>query len=93
MTVAPLKEFKKAATKAEQQQLADAVGTTAAYLFNQLGIHREFTFDKAASVEFATIEIARDNGGKTPIITRDQLVAACSKCPFALAHRCAVGGA
>lgn len=84
-----LKNFRKAATQAEREQLADALGTSISYLFDHLGKHRRISVDQAAVIEDVTTEIAANNGGTTPVIQRENLCAACVKCPLACSARAA----
>lgn len=88
-----LKAFRDSATREEQDDLAKKLGTNSTYLFNQLGVHRRIQVEKAAIIEKATIEIARQNSGRTPVIPREALCEACAQCPHACATRAARGGA
>lgn len=82
-----LKRFRNVATPAEQQELAQAAGTTCSYLFDQLGAHRKVSVEKAEAIEAATIKIAGQNNGRTPVLYRDMICEPCSTCPLACAAR------
>lgn len=82
-----LKNFRKAASKAEQERLANALDTTTNYLFSHLGVHRKVSIEQAEVIECETAKIAACNGGSTPIIQRDMLCAVCARCPLACSVR------
>lgn len=82
-----LKQFREKASEAEQDMLAEQVGTTKSYLFSHLGVHRRATLEKAVAIEKATASISTLNGGETPIIYRDMVCDTCATCPLACASR------
>lgn len=78
-----IQQFKKRATEEELAALVEASGTTAFYLFHHLGIHRPFTLPRAEAIEDFTTQLAKDNGGRTPVVSRTQLCDTCRRCPHA----------
>lgn len=85
----PLKDFRDAATRQEREELATAVETTEEYLFTHLGTHRNVPIEKAEQIEEATLRIGRLNGGRTPVIRREELCEVCARCPRAARGGCA----
>ncbi|MCY3812130.1 MAG: hypothetical protein OXH15_10075 [Gammaproteobacteria bacterium] len=69
-----LKVFNKRATKRERAWVAEACGTTEAYLYQLGGGHRKASPALAIRVEAATRMVARGTGGRLSAVPRESLV-------------------
>ena len=81
----------RVASKAEQEQLAQAVGTTRAYLYalsaaDGADYRREPKPALARNIEHATAAMHKSTKGRLPLVYRTDLVTACRECEFA--QRC-----
>jgi len=86
-----MKLFMRAATPAEQQLMADKIGTTRSYLYHlsaseDKAYAREPKPKLAAAIERASAEMHKASKGRLPRIYRTDLVTACRECEFA--QRC-----
>lgn len=85
------KQWMRAATTAEQHELAAFVGTAHTYLYHWASdesayYHRKPEADTAAKIEAFTLELNATSKGRTPVVYRTDLVTACRNCVFA--QRC-----
>lgn len=83
-----MKLFMRAATPAEQQLMADKIGTTRSYLYHlsaseDKAYAREPKPKLAAAIERASAEMHKASKGRLPRIYRTDLVTACRECEFA----------
>lgn len=73
------------ATTAEQEQLADLIGSSRASLYQLSGPTplRRASAGMAAKIEAATLLMHDMTGGRLPIVYRSDMCADCANCPFA----------
>lgn len=81
----------RAANRAEQEQLAKAVGTSREYLYaisaaDDADYRREPKIKLAAGIERETALMHKASGGRLPLVYRTDLVEGCRECQFA--QRC-----
>lgn len=80
-----LKVWLKAATAAEQGELAALVGTSRAYL-NHLGAgHRKASAAMAGEIERYTAQMHKSTAGRLPKVYRTDLADVCRQCSYAKA--------
>jgi DNA-binding transcriptional regulator YdaS (Cro superfamily) len=84
-TITPMRQWMAAATTAEQELLAERVGTSRAMLYQLAGGFRNASAERAQSIERETRGMARASKGRLPIVYRTDLCEACRGCEFA--HR------
>lgn len=82
-----MKTFKlwmKLSTRVEKQRLAELSGANYLYFYQLLNGTRFATAELAASIEKASIRMAKLTKGKNtlPIIKRQDLAFVCAKCPY-----------
>lgn len=82
-TLTPLKVWMAAATIAEQELLAQKVGTTRGMLYHYSSGHRNASSDMAGRFEAVTAEMHKASKGRLPKIVRTDLSAACRACQYA----------
>lgn len=82
-TLTPLKVWMSAATIAEQELLAEKVGTTRGMLFQYAGGHRNASADTAGKIEAVSAEMHKASKGRLPKIVRTDLCLACRSCQYA----------
>ena len=85
-TITALKAWMATATVAEQELLAEKVGTSKGMLHQYAGGHREVSAARAGQIEAATRAMARASKGRLQPIYRTDLVQACRDCEYA--QRC-----
>jgi DNA-binding transcriptional regulator YdaS (Cro superfamily) len=85
-TITALKAWMQAATVAEQDLLAEAVGTSRGMLHQYAGGHREVSAARAGEFEAASKAMARASKGRLPVLLRTDLTEACRQCSYA--QRC-----
>ena len=78
-----LKRWMQAATPAEWQELADAVGTSPGTLDQYAGRHRAPSTERAIAIERAAAPITKRSKGRLPRLLRTDMSTACSGCEFA----------
>lgn len=88
-TITPLKAWLRAATAAEQNALAEAVGTSLLYLRHlsadeTKNYHREAKPALAAALERETLAMSKASGGRLPVVYRTDLNSTCRQCSFAI---------
>jgi len=83
MSKTAMKSWMAAATTAEQEQLAAAVGTTRGNLYQYAGGHRSASSERAGAIERVSAEMHKASNGKLPRLYRTDLAKACAECPFA----------
>lgn len=79
---AQLKKWMKAASTAEQKELAKLADTTHAYLYHLSCGLRVADADLAGRLEDAAIKVSKSAKRKLPLLTRKDLSPACAKCPY-----------
>ncbi len=77
------KTWMNAATATEQQQLADAIGTSRAYLYQISNENRGVGADRARDIERHTATMHRASRGRLPKLYRTDLHEGCRGCEFA----------
>jgi transcriptional regulator with XRE-family HTH domain len=82
-TMTMLKTWMTAAAPDEQEQLAQAAGTSRRHLYQVSNGERAFSPTKAALVERATHALHRQTSGRLPLLYRTDLAEACAGCEFA----------
>jgi CRISPR/Cas system-associated exonuclease Cas4 (RecB family) len=83
-----MKVWMRAATPAEQETLANKIGTTRSYLYHlsaseDKAYAREPKPKLAAAIERVSAEMHRASKGRLPKVYRTDLVSACRECEFA----------
>jgi hypothetical protein len=78
-----LKRWLRAATAAEQTELAQAVGTSTNTLEQYACRHRKPSAERAMAIEQAAAPITRRSKGRLPRLLRTDMASACSQCEFA----------
>lgn len=91
-----LKTWMRAATPAEQEELAQRAGTKRSYLYHlsadsSKAYTREPKPELAAAIERVSAEMHKATKGRLPRIFRTDLVEACRQCEFA--QKCLKGNA
>jgi DNA-binding transcriptional regulator YdaS (Cro superfamily) len=82
-TLNPIKIWMRAASVAEQTQMAELAGTTRAMLYQYAGGFRETSSERAVQIEQATMQMAKSTKDRLPVIYRTDLSSACAQCHFA----------
>lgn len=77
------KLWMRAATRAEQDLLAQRAGTTQPHLYQLSGEHRQASPTLGASIERVSSDMHKASNGRLPRIYRTDLVEACRQCEFA----------
>lgn len=77
-----LNKWMKAASTAEQEQLAKLAGTSRDYLYHLACGNRQADSDLAGRIEQAAIKISKSAKRKLPKLTRKHISPACAKCPY-----------
>lgn len=77
------KLWMRAAEPAEQQVLADALGTSREYLYQISGGFRLCGPERGAQIERETTKMNKASKGRLPVVYRTDLVEACRQCEFA----------
>lgn len=85
MRTTTLKLWMQAATPAEQEALAAAVGTSRGTLYQYAGGHLQASAARGAAIERATSAMTKTNP-LLPVVYRTDTVEACRDCEFA--RRC-----
>lgn len=85
-TISAFKSWMQAATSAEQEQLAAAVGTSKGMLYHYSSGERTASAERAAQIEEATAAMAKASKGRLPVVLRTDLAPACRACQYA--RRC-----
>jgi hypothetical protein len=85
-TITPMKTFMDAATPAEQELLAQKIGSSRGQLYQLSGGHRQCSSERAIQIELATAEMHKASKGRLPRLYRTDLSSACRGCDFA--RRC-----
>lgn len=68
----------------ELNWLARKAGTTANYLQYQIATgKRSLSVELAAALEYASLELHQETGGRTPLVSRTELSPVCGACPYA----------
>jgi hypothetical protein len=78
-----LKRWLRAATAAEQIELADGVGTSVNVLEQYACRHRKPSAARAIEIEQAAGPITKRSKGRLPRLLRTDMVEACANCEFA----------
>jgi hypothetical protein len=87
-TITPMKAWLNAATPAERDSLASAVGSSAQYLAH-LAVNADKAYRRepkvilAAAIERETTAMAKASKGRLPVVLRTDLVEGCRGCPYA----------
>jgi DNA-binding transcriptional regulator YdaS (Cro superfamily) len=82
-TLNPIKIWMRAASAAEQDQMAALAGTTRPMLYQYAGGFRETSSERAVQIEAATMQMAKLTSNRLPVIYRTDLSSACAQCHFA----------
>lgn len=82
-TITPMKNWMMAATKQEQELLAEKVGTSVGMLRQYSGGHRHASAETAGRIEEATAVMHKASKGRLPKVVRTDICGACRKCPYA----------
>lgn len=82
-TITSIKAWMAAATTAEQELLAEKVGTTRGMLYQYAGGHRTASAERAGAIERATAEMHKASKGRLPRVYRTDLSEACLQCDYA----------
>lgn len=82
-TITPMKAWMMAATPAEQETLAEMVGTSRAMLYHYAGGFREVSATRGGEIERATKAMAKASKGRLPVVYRTDVVDACRGCEYA----------
>lgn len=82
-TITSIKAWMSAATVAEQETLASAVGTTRGMLYQYAAGNRDCSADRAGKIEAATAVMHKASKGRLPKIVRTDLCEACRACQYA----------
>lgn len=77
-------DWMKAATRAEQESLAEQAGTSRAYLYRLSSGQRVASAELASAIEVAAETLRAKSKGRLPRLMRYHLCSACALCPFAL---------
>lgn len=84
----PFQAWMRAATRAEQEQLAQTIGSSRSYLYalsaaDDVDYRREPKPALARNIEHATRAMNKATAGRLPVVYRTDLVTACRECEFA----------
>jgi len=79
-----MKKWMKAATAAEQLELAATAGTTRNYLYQIAGGHRTPSAETAGRIVDAAFRIRKASKNRLPELNRASLSPTCRVCPHAL---------
>lgn len=82
-TLTPIKAWMMAATRQEQDLLADKIGTSRQMLYQFSGGFRQASAEMAGKIEAATIEMHKLSKGRLPKVVRTDMCEACRQCPYA----------
>jgi DNA-binding transcriptional regulator YdaS (Cro superfamily) len=82
-TISVMKAWMSAATSAEQEMLAEKVGTSRGHLYQLAGGFRQTSAEMAGRIEEATIEMHKLSKGRLPKVFRTDTCAACRQCSYA----------
>lgn len=82
-TITPMRNWMAAATVAEQELLAERVGTSRGMLYQLAGGHRNASAERAQAIERETKLMSKASKGRLPVIYRTDLCEACRSCDFA----------
>lgn len=82
-TISVMKTWMRAATEAEREALAAAVGTSVAMLGQYAGGHREMSAERAGKIEAASAAMHKMSKGRLPKIVRTDVCEACRQCQYA----------
>lgn len=77
-----LHEWMRAATVAQQNDLAERVGSTKAYMYQLSGNFRRASADFAAKLEEVTRMMAEEDKG-LPVVYRTDVCESCGSCRYA----------
>ncbi len=78
-----LRNWLKAATAAEQQELADAIPTSVNTLRQYACRSRATSSERAIAIEQAAAPITKRSKGRLPRLVRTDMSSACARCDFA----------
>lgn len=90
-TMTSMRVWMKVASVAEQELLADKVGTSRQMLYQYAGNHRRASAATAGVIERVTAEMHKASKGRLPKIYRTDLSEACLQCEYA--QKCLKGQA
>lgn len=77
-TPTPLLALLRACTEEERDRLATLAGTEVNYLYSLAGCHRgQPKLKLGLDIAAASVTLNTDTGGRTPIVTADQLATMC----------------
>ena len=82
-TITPMKRWMASATVAEQELLAERVGTSRQMFYQLAGGYRNASAERAQAIERETRLMAKASKGRLPIVYRTDLCEACRSCDFA----------
>lgn len=82
-TISIVKAWMRAATKTEQEALADAAGTSVGMLRQYSGGYRQASAEMAGKLEAATAAMHKASKGRLPKIVRTDVCEACRQCQYA----------
>ena len=82
-TITPMRNWMAAATVAEQELLAERIGSSRGMLYQMAGGHRNASAERAQAIERETRLMAKASKGRLPIVYRTDLCEACRSCDFA----------
>lgn len=82
-TITPMKAWMSAATRPEQELLADSAGTTVGMLYQLSGGYRQASADLAGRLEAAAAVMHKQSKGRLPTLVRTDMCNACRACPYA----------
>lgn len=82
-TITSIKAWMSAATVAEQETLAEAVGTSRGTLYQYASGHRACSAERAGQIEAVTAVMHKASKGRLPKIVRTDLSATCRACQYA----------
>lgn len=82
-TISPMKRWMALATVDEQEQVAQAAGTSRGHLYQLAGGYRSASADLGRKIEHATKALARAKRGELPVVYRTDTVPACRQCEYA----------
>lgn len=82
-TITPMRNWMASATVAEQELLANRIGSSRGMLYQMAGGHRNASAERAQAIERETRLMAKASKGRLPVVYRTDLCEACRGCDFA----------
>jgi hypothetical protein len=82
-TINPFKVWMRAATRSEQQIMAEAIGTSPGMLYHYSNENRQPSTERAIQIEKQSKVMSKASKGRLPEIMRTDLVSTCRSCEFA----------